>query len=66
MKIKEDIIKWRNEVRELTQKVANLEANAKNNLEELKSLKEKVTNLAKITEEMTNAMLALLRQQIGD
>lgn len=66
MKIKEDIIKWRNEVRELTQKVANLEANAKNNLEELKSLKEQVTNLAKITEEMTNAMLALLRQQIGD
>lgn len=66
MKIKEDIIKWRNEVRELTQKVANLEANAKNNLEELKSLKEQVTNLAKITEEMTNSMLALLRQQIGD
>lgn len=66
MKIKEDIIKWRNEVRELTQKVATLEANAKNNLEELKSLKEQVTNLAKITEEMTNAMLALLRQQIGD
>lgn len=66
MKIKEDIIKWRNEVRELTQKVANFEANAKNNLEELKSLKEQVTNLAKITEEMTNSMLALLRQQIGD
>lgn len=66
MKIKEDIIKWRNEVRELTQKVANLEANAKNNFEELQSLKEQVTNLAKITEEMTNAMLALLRQQIGD
>lgn len=66
MKIKEDIIKWRNEVRELTQKVANLETNAKNNLAELQSLKEQVTNLAKITEEMTNAMLALLRQQIGD
>ncbi len=66
MKIKEDIIKWRNEVRELTQKVVSLETNAKNNLAELQSLKEQVTNLAKITEEMTNAMLALLRQQIGD
>lgn len=66
MKIKDDIIKWRNEVRELTQKVVNLENNAKNNLAELQSLKEQVSNLAKITEEMTNAMLALLRQQIGD
>ena len=66
MKIKDDIIKWRTEVRELTQKVSNIEVKIKDNFTEIQSLKEQVVNLAKITEEMTNSMLALLRQQIGD
>ena len=66
MKIKDDIIKWRTEVRELTQKVSNIEVKIKDNFSEIQSLKEQVVNLAKITEEMTNSMLALLRQQIGD
>lgn len=66
MKIKDDIIKWRTEVRELAQKVSNIEVKIKDNFTEIQSLKEQVVNLAKITEEMTNSMLALLRQQIGD
>lgn len=66
MKIKDDIIRWRTEVRELAQKVSNIEVKIKDNFTEIQSLKEQVVNLAKITEEMTNSMLALLRQQIGD
>lgn len=66
MKIKDDIIKWRAEVRELAQKVSSIEVKIKDNFTEIQSVKEQVVNLAKITEEMTNSMLALLRQQIGD
>jgi len=66
MKVKEDIIKWRKEIRELTEKVSKFETNSKNYFAEVQSLKESVVNLAKITEEMTEAMLTLIRQQIGD
>lgn len=66
MKVKEDIIKWRKEIRELTEKVSKFETNSKNYFTEVQSLKESVVNLAKITEEMTEAMLTLIRQQIGD
>lgn len=66
MKIKEDIIKWRNEIRELSQQVVSLENNSKNYLAEIGALKEQVKKLAEITEEMTETMLSLIRQQIGD
>lgn len=66
MKIKEDILKWRQEIRELAEKVSKFEANSKNYFAEVQGLKESVVNLAKITEEMTEAMLTLIRQQIGD
>lgn len=66
MKIKEDILKWRNEIRELTEKVSRFETNSKNYFAEVQELKKSVVNLAKITEEMTEAMLTLIRQQIGD
>ncbi len=66
MKVKEDIIKWRKEIRELTEKVSKFETNSKNYFAEVQSLKESVVNLAKVTEEMTEAMLTLIRQQIGD
>lgn len=66
MKIKEDILKWRNEIRELTEKVSRFETNSKNYFAEVQELKKSVVSLAKITEEMTEAMLTLIRQQIGD
>lgn len=66
MKIKEQIIKWRDEVRQLTQQSKKVADNSAIVFEEVKLLKEQVSSLAKITEEMTETMLSLLRQQIGD
>lgn len=66
MKIKDDIIKWREEIRQLNTKVAKFEANAKNIYEDITEVKQQVAALIKITEEMTETLLTLIRQQIGD
>lgn len=66
MKIKEQIIKWRDEVRGLTEQSKKVADNSAAFFDEVKELKEKVATLARITEEMTETMLSLLRQQIGD
>lgn len=66
MKIKEDILKWRKEIRELTEKISKFETDTKSYYTEVQELKEQVVKLANITEEMTEAMLTLIRQQIGD
>lgn len=66
MKIKDDIIKWREEIRQLNTKVAKFEANAKNIYEDITEVKQQVAALVKITEEMTETLLTLIRQQIGD
>lgn len=66
MKIKDDIIKWREEIRQLSAKVANFETNAKSIYKDITEVKQQVAALVKITEEMTETLLTLIRQQIGD
>lgn len=66
MKIKEDIIKWREEIRKLAKQSEIVLKDTNAFHEDVKDLKEQVSKLVKITEEMTEAMLTLIRQQIGD
>jgi len=66
MKIKDSIVKWREQIRNLTEKMSKFESNAESVHEEIKALKEQVETLAKITEEMTDTLLALIKLQEGD
>lgn len=66
MKIKDDIIKWREQIRQLNDKISNFENNAQGIYNDVKELKTQVKALVKITEEMTETLLTLIRQQIGD
>jgi len=66
MKIKDDIIKWREQIRQLNEKISNFENNAQGIYNDVKELKTQVKALVKITEEMTETLLTLIRQQIGD
>lgn len=66
MKIKEDLIKWNAEVQKLSMQVSKLATTTQNCIEEVKVIKEQMTLLTNITKEMSEALLTLLRQQIGD
>ena len=66
MKIKEDILKWREQLREIANQNVKMLQSADTLREDVKILGNSVQNLLKITEEMTEAMLSLIRQQIGD
>ena len=66
MKIKDDIQKWQEEVHKLNTSVKQLEERAEEHTKEIKSLTNTIKGLVKITDEMTEMMLALIRQQIGD
>lgn len=66
MKIKEDIIRWRAEIKKLAQQNDKMLNSADQLTADVKALKNQVSVLVKLTEEMTDAMLTLIRQQIGD
>lgn len=66
MKIKEDIIRWRAEIKKLAQQNDKMLNSADQLNTDVKALKNQVSVLVKLTEEMTDAMLTLIRQQIGD
>lgn len=66
MKIKEDIVKWREDIFKLTEKVTNFENNAKSIYLDIKDIQETTKMLAKVAEEMSDILLTLIRQQIGD
>lgn len=66
MKLKDDVIKWREEVREFKMQVENFTRHTDTLDLDVKNLKEKVSKLVDITEEMSELMITLIRQQIGD
>ena len=59
MKVKDQIIRWRDEVKILTEQINNYSV-------DVKELKDRVNALAKTTESMTETMLMLIRNQMGD
>lgn len=66
MKIKDDLIKWREQINALSSKISDFETKNQSVYEEIKDIKAQVLAMAKLTENMAETMLALLRQQIGD
>ena len=59
MKVKDQIIKWREEMQSLSSQINGYSG-------DVKELKNRVNELAKITENMTETMLMLIRNQMGD
>ena len=66
MKLKEDILRWQAEIKKLAELNQKTFDSSNQLSEDVKALKTQVSELVKITNEMTDAMLTLLRQQIGD
>ncbi len=66
MKLKEDILRWQAEIKKLAALNQKTFDSSNQLSEDVKALKTQVSELVKITNEMTDAMLTLLRQQIGD
>lgn len=66
MKVKDEIIKWREQIRKLSDKVSEFESNGESVYKEITALKEQVQTLLTITEEMTDTLLALIKLQEGD
>ena len=66
MKIKDDILQWREEIRKLKQQSEKMLTSSDELRGDIKTLGSQVQTLVKITENMTDAMLALIRQQMGD
>ena len=66
MKIKDDVLQWREEIKKLKQQSEKMLTSSDELRGDVKVLSSQVQNLVKITENMTDAMLALIRQQMGD
>lgn len=66
MKIKDDIILWKEECSKLNKQVQEFDKNSEQTRAEVKELTSQVQKLTAICEQMANAMLALIRQQLGD
>lgn len=66
MKIKEDILRWRAEIKKLSEQNVKVLSSAEELKADVQALKDQVSALVKITEEMTEAMLTLIGQQMGD
>ena len=66
MKLKDDIKNWKEKVAELETQTAEFESKMQSTYDEVKDLKEKVETLTSATNEMTEALLALIRQQMSD
>lgn len=66
MKIKDDILKWQETVRNLSKQTMQVCQLTQTQNLEINELKKKVDELVNITNEMAEAMLALLRLQVGE
>ena len=66
MKIKDDILKWQETVRNLSKQTMQVCQLTQTQNLEISELKKKVEELVKITDEMAETMLALLRLQAGE
>lgn len=66
MKLKEDIIKWKEEVRQMKEQTQIASNSAVQLNKDFETLKNQVSKLLEITEQMANTMIDLIRQQMGD
>lgn len=66
MKIKDDIILWKEECEKLNKQVQEFDKNSEQARADVKELTSQVQKLTGIVEQMADSMLALIRQQLGD
>ena len=66
MKIKDDILKWQEALKVIAEQNKKMLTSAETLKDDVKVLGKQVSELIKISQEMANAMLSLIRQQIGD
>ena len=66
MKIKDDILKWQETLKVIAEQNKKMLTSAEILKDDVKVLGKQVSELIKISQEMANAMLSLIRQQIGD
>ncbi len=66
MKIKDDIIIWKEECEKLNKQIQEFDKNSEKTRADVKELSLQVQKLTGIVEQMADSMLALIRQQLGD
>ncbi len=66
MKIKDDIILWKEECEKLNKQIQEFDKNSEKTRADVKELSLQVQKLTGIVEQMADSMLALIRQQLGD
>ena len=66
MKIKEDILRWQSQIKILNEQSKNMLSSSETLQAEVKELKQTISKLVDISNEMTEALLTLISQQIGD
>lgn len=66
MKIKDDILKWQETLKVIAEQNKKMLTSAEILKDDVKVLGKQVSELINISQEMANAMLSLIRQQIGD
>ncbi len=66
MKIKDDIILWKEECKKLNEQIQEFDKNSEKARTDVKELTIQVNKLTGIVEQMADYMLALIRQQLGD
>lgn len=66
MKIKDDIILWKEECTKLKEQIEEFDKNSEKSRADVRELTNQVQKLTTIVEQIADNMIALIRQQLGD
>ncbi len=66
MKIKDDIILWKEECTKLKEQIEEFDTNSEKSRADVRELTIRVQKLTTIVEQIADNMIALIRQQLGD
>ncbi len=66
MKIKDDIILWKEECTKLKEQIEEFDKNSEKSRADVRELTIRVQKLTTIVEQIADNMIALIRQQLGD
>ncbi len=66
MKIKDDIILWKEECTKLKEQIEEFDKNSEKSRADVRELTIQVQKLTTIVEQIADNMIALIRQQLGD
>ncbi len=66
MKIKDDIILWKEECTKLKEQIEEFDKNSEKSRADVRELTIQVQKLTTIVEQIADNMIAIIRQQLGD